>query len=319
MHTAPLHERKSGLRAKWVLFLVMGLFQTGSWLWDPFPCGAQSHLLPGNSEMAGWHMVDRPYHYGPKDLYEYIDGEADFFVGYGFVALVGATYEVSSDPEQFITADVYDMGEKLSAFGVYQAKRDDTLPSLGIGAASAGTGGYASFYKDRYYVEIVSVTKEEKWKHQHVLLAKKIVGRIEGDVSPPRELSFFPETGKIPGSERYVVGGILGHAFLHRGLVCSYEQDGEQASAFVALFDTSEEAARSQDQHKAFLHDLGQAVSPLTVGGVGGFASTEPYHKQIIEVRKGSFLIGLYGLSHVEKGKGLLLEMLDRIGPLTQR
>jgi hypothetical protein len=258
-------------------------------------------------------MAGRPYQYGPEDLYEYIDGEAGFFVGYGFLSLMGAHYELASDPDQFMTLDVYDMGEKLGAFGVFQAKRDDSLPSLGLGAASSGTQGYVSFYKDRYYVEIVSVTTKEEQRRQHVRLAEVVAGRIQGDSSPPRELQYLPGNGKITGSERYVVGGILGHSFLQRGLVCKYRREGKEFSAFIAFFENAEEAARSHHQHKSSLQEAGQTCSPVTIRDAEGFTSRTPYHEQIVVVRTGTFLIGAYDLSDRDMARRLLLEMLDRV------
>ena len=125
--------------------------------------------LPNSSELPGWEIADKPYRYLPDNLYKHINGEAEFFVAYGFVSLVGANYASESDNRNAITVDIYDMGEKLNAFGVFQTKRGGGTSSLNIGTASFGTGGYLAFYKGRYYVEILSFVKSERWKMQHVV------------------------------------------------------------------------------------------------------------------------------------------------------
>jgi hypothetical protein len=264
-------------------------------------------------------MADKPYRYNPQNLYKYINGEADSFVAYGLVSLVGANYCSGSDSSDSITVDIYDMGEKLNAFGVFQSRRGRESSSLKIGAASFGTNGYLVFYKDRYYVEILSFVKDEQWKTEHVIIGRKVAGKIQGDISPPYELSYLSEFGRIEGSERYVKGGILGHAFLDRGLICDYRIDGDVVSAFVAFFPSSEDAVNSFEGHKDFLRRSGKKCVPLKGFGEYGFVSQEPYHKNILVVQEGSFVIGAYDLLIAQKGIELLKDILKRIKTVSNK
>jgi hypothetical protein len=258
-------------------------------------------------------MADKPYRYGTENLYEYINGEAESLVAYGFVSLTGANYASVSDSNDSITVDIYDMGEKLSAFGVFQSKRGGETSSLKIGAASFGTDGYLVFYKDRYYVEILSFVTGEQWKTYHIVMARKVAEKIQGDIAPPYELSYLPESGRIEGSERYVKAGILGHAFLDRGLICDYRIEGEVVSAFVAFFPSSEDAGSSFEAHKDFLRGSGKACILLSGFGERGFVSQEPYHQNILVAQEGSFIIGVYDLVVAQKGMALLKDILKRI------
>jgi hypothetical protein len=258
-------------------------------------------------------MAEEPYRYGPQDLYEYIDGEAEYFLAYGFISLLGANYALESDNRNAITVDIYDMGEKLNAFGVFQSKRGGETSSLNIGTASSGTDSYLAFYQDRYYVEILSFVKDEQWKTQHLVLGRKVAEKIQGDISPPHELSYLSEAGRIEGSERYVKGGILGHAFFDRGLTCDYRIDGAVVSAFVTFFTSKEDAVSALKAHKDFLRSAGKECVPLNGVGERGFISQEPYHRNILVVQEGSFVIGVYDLSVVEDGMELLKDILKRI------
>jgi hypothetical protein len=258
-------------------------------------------------------MADKPYRYGPQDLYQYINGEAESFVAYGFVSLQGANYSLGSDNDGFITVDIYNMGERLNAFGVFQSKRGGEPSSVNIGAGSFGRDGYLAFYKNKYFVEILSFVKDEQWKTQDVVIARKVAAKIKGDIGPPRELSYFPMAGKIEGSERYVKEGILGHAFLGRGLICDYKIEGDVVSAFVAFFPSGKDAGSAFASHQDFLRRSGGACSPLNGLGVRGFVSQEPYHKNILLAQKGSFVIGVYDLAAAQKGMALLADILKRI------
>ncbi len=263
-------------------------------------------------EIPGWKMADEQYRFDPQNLYEYIDGAADFFVAYGFVSLEGANYFSDSDVDNSVTIDVYDMGKKLNAFGVFQTKKPKKAPTLNIGAASFGADGYLAFYKDRYFVEIFSFVKSIKWKDYHLDIARRLVELIQGDILPPDELNYFPELGRIKGSERYIKGGILGHAFLDRGIVCSYTAENETVSAFLAFLPSEEDAVKSFELHMNFLHEFGKCI-PFDGLGERGLVAQEPYHKTIILIQKGPFVIGVYDLSSVQKGKKILKNMVKRL------
>jgi hypothetical protein len=260
-------------------------------------------------------MTDKPYRYGPDDLYKYINGQAESFLSYGFVSLKGVNYSPESGSGDTITVDIYNMGEKLNAFGMFQSKRGSETSSLSIGAASYGANGYLSFYKGRHYVEILSFVKDEQWKEEHLVIAGKVAEKIRGDTLPPHELSYLPESDKVDGSERYVTGGILGHAFLERGLVSEHRVDGDLVSAFVALFTSNEGAVRAFEAHKDFLQKAGKACLPVSGLGQRGFTAQEPYHENILVAQEGSFIIGVYDLSEAKKGMDLLRDMVRRVKP----
>ena len=263
-------------------------------------------------KVSGWKMADAPHYYGPQDLFEYINGAADFFIAYGFVSLEGAYYSSGTDADDSVSIDIYDMGGKLNAFGVFQSKRASDAPTLNIGAASFGGVGYLAFYKDRYFVEINAFIKTDKWKTQPLIMAQQLAALLPGDASAPHELSYFPEPGQIKGSERYVKGGILGHAFLDRGIVCNYEIEGETVTVFLALFPSKGAAEGSFSQHEKFLQEYGPCV-PLAGLGERAIISQEPYHNHILIVRTGSCIIGVYDLSIPEKGKPILERLLERL------
>jgi hypothetical protein len=279
-------------------------------------------LLQGNDDffenvkISGWDLAGKPYKFEPQNLFEHINGSADFFIAYGFVALKGAHYAPVSAPNDSVTVEIYDMGEKLNAFGVFQAKRSHEEPSLNIGTASFGNGGYLAFYKDRYFVEINSHITTEKWKKTYLAIAQNVSDNLPGDTLPPKEISYFPEQGKVKGSERYIRGGILGHAFLDKGLICDYRIGDKHVSAFLAFFPSRKAAEESFSQHVTFLQKSGES-SPLSGVGDRGLISQEPYHNHIIIVQEGSFEIGVYDLSSPQEGMEILKGILKRLGTRT--
>ena len=260
-----------------------------------------------------WRMDGQPYDFHPQNLYEYINGEAEFFIAFGFIELTGANYTSVSSGTDTVTMDIYDMGNKLNAFGVFQSKRGGQAFALNVGAASTGSDGYLAFYKDRFFVEIQGYITGEKQKHRVETLAASIAVQLPGDDTPPWELFYLPEKNRVAGSERYIKGGILGHAFLDRGMVCDYRIQGQKITAFIAMLPSPRDAVNAVNHHRSFLLKSGKKCLPFDGGGHHGFVSEEPYHQKILETQVGAFVAGVYDLSTLEAGKTVLAEIIRTI------
>jgi len=260
-----------------------------------------------------WKVEGQPYGFHPQNLYEYINGQAEFFIAFGFIELKGANFTCVSGGNDTVTIDIYDMGNKLNAFGVFQSKRGGQASALNVGAASTGSDGYLSFYKDRFFVEIQAYITDEKQKHRVENLAANITAQLPGDNTPPSELFYLPEKNRIAGSERYIKGGILGHAFLDRGMVCDYRIQGQKVTAFVAIFPSPRDAVHAVKQHRSFLLKSGEKCMPFDGVGNHGFVSEEPYHQKIIETQVGAFVAGVYDLITIEPGKTVLADIIKTI------
>ena len=270
-------------------------------------------LLPQSSEVNGWQLMGNHYNYLPANLYNYINGAADLFISYGFVELVGAEYTPGSGKKENMIVDIYDMGNKLNAFGVFQSKRDPESKSLKIGGGAFGSEKYVFFYKDRFHVEIQAFFLGAESNDIVTKMAKKVANGIAGDCTPPSELNYLPDANRIPGSEVYITGGILGHAFLDRGLVSDYKISGEVVKVFVAFFSSRDRAVNALNQYKSYLDASGEKWQVLNRFGEIGFVSKEPYHKNIIVAQQGHFVVGVADLSRAQKGEELLNNVIREI------
>ncbi len=270
-------------------------------------------LLPKNSGVVGWQLVGDYYHYLPNNLYNYINGAADLFISYGFVKLVGAEYAPGASEQENAIVDVYDMGNKLNAFGVFQSKRDPESTSFKIGAGAFGSEKYVFFYKDRFHVEIQAYLSTSKDKDIPVKLARKVADGISGDCTPPSELNYLPEAGRVSGSGIYITGGILGHAYLDRGMMGDYRLGDETVKAFVAFFPSGEHAVIALNRYKDFLKKAGEKWQVLNGFGEQGFISKEPYHKNILVSQQGPFVVGVTDLSQAQKGEELLKRLISKV------
>ena len=272
-----------------------------------------SKILPPQSAGSEWRLAGDNYSYLPDTLYNYINGAADLFISYGFVSLTGGEYYRGSGQRENVTVDLYDMGSTLNAFGVFQSKRDTEARSLTIGAGAFGTEKYVFFYKGRFYVEIQAYVLSSTTSDVVMKMAQHVERRIGGDAVPPSELRYLPDENRVVGSEMYITGGILGHGFLDRGLLCDYTIGGETVKAFVAFFSSGALAVKALDHYKSYLDTSGETWQVIDGLGEKGFVSQEPYHKKILVAQQGAFVAGVADLSQPSKGEELLKRILRTI------
>jgi hypothetical protein len=269
-------------------------------------------LLPASSATGTWKLKSQ-YSYTPDDLYNYINGAADLFISYGFVELAGGNYSCGTDGQGTVVVDVYDMGKKLNAFGVFQSKRDPEVQVLDIGAKAIGNEKYIFFLKDQFYVEIQAFFPGEQQSSVAITMAREVAGKIPGDSSLPAELDYLPNVGRMMGSAHYITGGILGHGFLDKGLLCDYRVNGEVVKAFIAFLPSSDQALNALNQYKNYIEKAGESWEALKGFGENSFTAQEPYHKTILVAQQGVFVAGVADLSSAQKGEALLKRILNKI------
>jgi hypothetical protein len=272
-----------------------------------------TNMLPGMHEISDWQRSGAYYAYAPEKLYTYIDGAADQFIIYGFVRLQGAEYVNSIDQKESITVDIYDMGSALGAFGMFTSKKDSASPALGIGAESFGNDQFVVFYKGRFYVEIQARITATVNRAAPKTMARIVAGRMPGGNARPEILKLFPAAGRVPGSENYLAGGILGHVFLLRGIVSDYQVNGALIKAHIVLFPGPAQAGAAFDEYKNYLARSGEKITLREGFGEKSFAAHEQYQKNIFVALVKDTMVCVTGLSGIQTGEQLVTEICSSI------
>ncbi len=142
-------------------------------------------LFPGPGFEKGWSWFEMPTHYNPEDLYDYIDGEAELYLSYGFKELATLTYFWRSVDDTFLVVDIYDMGTSLNGFGLYSVYRHPEYKFEDIGTEAIVSDFGIKFYQGRYVVELKAGNDSEKTSHAVRVVAQKISERIGEPAEPP--------------------------------------------------------------------------------------------------------------------------------------
>ena len=191
-------------------------------------------LLP--PEFSGWNSEELIEINVKEKLYELINGGAELYISYGFKEAVSRTYKLEAQSE--IQVEIYDMGEAKNAFGVFTHNRYKEESDYGQG--SNRLPGALFFWKDKYYVSIMTIEETEESKKLINTLGTHISERIENDGKLPVILNYLPEKDQMKAGFIYFRHYIWLNTF-HFIADTNILQIDETTDAIMAKYSTDEQ------------------------------------------------------------------------------
>jgi hypothetical protein len=110
--------------------------------------------FPPTGSVAGWEKTGETRTFAAKDLYQYIDGDAEQYVTAGVVTTSTADYKYQGRIET--TVDIYTMSDPAGASKIFAKDQSTDGKSLSIGDAGLSHAQSVVFRKGRYLVRIVA-------------------------------------------------------------------------------------------------------------------------------------------------------------------
>ncbi|MCK4762522.1 MAG: hypothetical protein KAW12_10030 [Candidatus Aminicenantes bacterium] len=234
----------------------------------------------------------KPDIYTPDNLYEYINGAAEIFLGFDFQELAALTYE---DPQEHqLTIDIYRHSSARNGFGIYSQEKPVKGDFLKIGAQGYYEKGVLNFVKGSYYVKISGFDLGDKDKEVMTAAAEKISKKLVGADHFPLPTTSFPGRGKIVNSERFTAADFLGHSFLHSAFAADYKDSGTEFQIFIMEAATPKEARKIVENYFKFAKKKNSEISAYG----DFFRFLDPYYRSKGQVNiraKGKYVFGLFG------------------------
>lgn len=275
---------------------------------------APQELLPAGVD--GW-TAGVEQRFGADTLHDHIDGAAEIYLAFGVREVVSRRYHGPRGGE--IVADLFDMGSSRGAFGAFRfdARTGETA---GIGRESELLGSNLAFWKDRYFVSIISFQDSAAARQAALALGRAVAAAIPGDDPPPRIASLLPPGGLVEGQMHYFRGGgilallsplgrdnALGLHGETEGLLARYRPataDRSRTSALllVSYPDESEATAAAAALRRLLSGAPGDAEAGQSADG-GWFATR----------RAGAIVIAVTGGGTKEGSLALLREAAQRL------
>lgn len=189
--------------------------------YDPAVIDFKSHGAGFNLPAAidELKQLPNPRTFSKDNLYEYIDGHADYFIGNGFVSLNVVEYiKANGNPASpDITVEIYDMSLPIQAFGVLTGELAEGAESVEIGNMGYMTSKGINFFTGRYFVKITSFSGGFDMK--------SIAGKVASAVNPKPEpfplFAAFPDIG-TPTATHFIKESYRGVDFMKNVLEREY-------------------------------------------------------------------------------------------------
>jgi hypothetical protein len=236
------------------------------------------HFVPG------WEPSGAKRQYTADNLFEYKDGGAEGYLSFGFVHMTGMTCAAGG---KTLDIDVSEMGDADSAYGMFAANLDASMPVEKMGMGGQVQKQSATFAKGKYYVELVEVADNPDSDDSAALraFATKMLGLLEGRETPPEALDWFQKEDLT--STRLVPESVLGLRELKRGYVAKYRT----GQAFLIQEASPEAAAAVMKTVRARF-----ATATTVALGDEGFQATAKYLDGVCIFRKGKTIGGYANL-----------------------
>lgn len=281
MSKAILPSLDAPLWSRWLLTLMLPAVALGIYWegqdYDPgliqLAPSSQSLPPPLPEALAGLPRFGQLRAYNAENLYEYINGHAEYFLSAGFQSLTVAEYAADGAQQPALVVNLYRMGEPLFAFGALMGElAPDALPKGGIGSMAFATGSGLNLIYGPYYAQLSSFSEGLDLVPAARQLATAL-GQGQGSVAA-LDLS-FPRLGEALDLY-FVKQDYRGLEFLNNVLEQRVRRDGETFTAFM-LNGQPEQIQQTGLALLAFLRDDGIPVQQQAAAGQTYYLVDDPY------------------------------------------
>ncbi|MBF0589091.1 MAG: hypothetical protein HQL53_08190 [Magnetococcales bacterium] len=213
----------------------------------------------------------RPY--DRDNLYEYVNGHAEFFIGAGFKGLLVGEYATSADAKQpLAVVDLFDMGKPLHAFGVLMSEAGEQNTPLTLGDMAFAEGRSLIAIKGSYYLKLAAFADDVPLAE----IATGVMARLKRDAA--EGLNFrFPDFGAEQGT-RFIKENYHGLEFLQNVIEKRFQWQDKRLKAFLVTGQPKQIAGLRRSFLQFFASD-GLDVTPYKEGpeGVELLTIDDPY------------------------------------------
>jgi len=110
--------------------------------------------FPASNAVAGWQKTSETRVFAAKDLWQYIDGDAEQYISAGVVSTSTSDFKYQGQLEA--TVDVYTMGDAAGARKILDAGQTGDAKAVALGDAGIAYAQSVIFRKGPFLVRIVA-------------------------------------------------------------------------------------------------------------------------------------------------------------------
>ena len=204
--------------------------------------GQAKEPSPGMTSPPGLRASGSPETFNPDNLWEKINGQAEFYLSAGFVSLTSQLYEWVEDADSMIEVNAFHMGGMLNAFSVYSLQRRDNAQVIDVARFAYQTENTVYLVHGPFYVEILWILPLDGEISVLKLLAEQFVQETSIKREDIPQLALFPLKNLVKGSASLITKHAFGFEPLDNVFTAEYRVDKNQATAYISERKTAQEA-----------------------------------------------------------------------------
>jgi hypothetical protein len=243
--------------------------------------------FPG--EVAGYRLVSPVRSFGKDNLYEYVNGHAEYFLSAGFTSLSVGEYAkgAGDDAAPDMVVDIYDMGKGIQALGVLSDESGGQYSEMQGGILGFSTPQGMSIVKGRYYVRMAAYDQGVPADR----FAEAIGAVLEGGADPFSEFSRLPDIGEVV-STRYIKEAYRGLDFVFNII----EREYRTADGTVQIFAYSgQDRAGLIQSFREYFRESGVSANESGAGDWRIFRVADPYEGDWVLISVPDAVFGVFG------------------------
>jgi hypothetical protein len=249
------------------------------------------------SEIDGYIKKGEIRHFTFENLYEYVNGHAEYFIDAGFKDLFVAEYirKGSQQGQSEMIAEIYDMARPLQSFGVFSDEAEDSDNDIQIGTMGTKTPQGITFIKGPYFIKIVTFNENAPYEK----LAQAIDSTIKEEGSSFSLFARFPDLGTIV-STRFIKKDYRGLGFVTNVLERQYEVNGENVGIALIMGKSNKSSQQLMSSFFNFFKENDVNYTEIERENRKFYKIMDPYEGDWFLVPFDDLVVGVYGAGNEE-------------------
>jgi hypothetical protein len=132
--------------------------------------------FPASGTVAGWEKTSDTRVFAAKDLWQYIDGDAEQYIQAGVVSTSTSDYKYQGQLEAVV--DVYTMGDSAGAQKIIEKSQSNDAKTVSLGDEGIAYSQSVSFRKGPYLVRIVAYESSPSAQQALIALAQGVQAKL---------------------------------------------------------------------------------------------------------------------------------------------
>ena len=260
----------------------------------------------------GWELYDNVLRFIPENLYEHINGRAEYYLSFNMITITFAGFRKSTDNSNFINLSIFDMSNPSNAFGVFSGERSLGAPPLKLGRDAYRSKANYYIWHGQYYIQIVTTDTTSELQRVSMDIAEKLTDHLQDSGQPVWGLQALPQKNQVPQSVQYFLIDALGYSFLPNTYTAKYYKDKIEVSVFLSQQDSPGSVNTIIAKLKEHVNKYGKGVDLISVDGIELLSCDMGRYYDVI-FQKGCLAAGVIGVKDKELAIGAAIDLWKQL------